>query len=81
MCLSSCKLFLIAGPVHTRKLEINEEQKKQLKKKNAALDVIRNLILDSPLISKDAKKERLTEVRNLPGVNDESNYHTSTLQS
>lgn len=38
----------------------------RVKEKSAALDVIRDLIIDSPLISKDAKEERLTEVRNLP---------------
>jgi len=39
---------------------------KRVKEKGAALDVIRDLIIDSPLISKDAKEEHLTEVRNLP---------------
>ena len=41
----------------------NEEQKKRVEKKNAALNVIRGLIINSSLISKDAKEERLTEVR------------------
>ena len=41
----------------------NEEQKKRVEKKNAALNAIRGLIINSSLISKDAKEERLTEVR------------------
>ena len=47
----------------SRKEVKNEEQKKRVEKKNAALNAIRGLIINSSLISKDAKEERLTEVR------------------
>ena len=43
----------------------DEDQKKRVEKKNASLNVIRDLIINSSLISKDTKEECLTEVSNL----------------
>ena len=55
--------FLLNNRTSSRKEVKNEEQKKRVEKKNAALNAIRGLIINSSLISKDAKEERLTEVR------------------
>ena len=55
----------------------NERERVRIQKKNAALKVIKKLIMTSPLISEEAKKKRWTEVRNSPGGRD--NYHTSTI--
>lgn len=62
MHLSSIQFFL-NNSTSSRKEVKNEEQKKRVEKKNAALNAIRGLIINSSLISKDAKEERLTEVR------------------
>ena len=64
MHLSSIQfLFFLNNSTNSRKEVKNEEQKKRVEKKNAALNAIRGLIINSSLISKDAKEERLTEVR------------------
>ena len=64
MHLSSIQyIYFLNNSTSSHKEVKNEEQKKRVEKKNAALNVIRGLIINSSLISKDAKEERLTEVR------------------
>ena len=55
----------------------NERERVRIQKKNAALKVIKKLIMTSSLIPEEAKKKRWTEVSISP--DDRGNYHSSTL--